>query len=254
MFLTNRSFLLKYHLGWIVLTGRPAPSAYQGSSKGSSTSVSCLHSPDWKEIISIFTLSHRDIHEKPKFIPCCFLNCALSQIKLNGRFPKSGKCCFSGIYVSVWSTDQYILTLSIDGCRFMDMLTAVWRVACNLGTKISSSPRPLFPSTVAMKTLGISAGYDGAQHRQHQKDLEPEAARTWSFAAFMRQEDSQQGVQSCCAEAAKKVLVGFAAGWAGTAWEQHRWHFPVLCCVRHSQCRQLCSAPDKEAANSQIRF
>lgn len=69
-----------------------------------------------------------------------------------------------------------------------------------------------------MRTLGISAGCDGTQHRQHRKDpLEPEAARIQSFAAFMRQENPQQRGQSC-AEAAKEVLVGFAAG---TAWEHH---------------------------------
>lgn len=100
MFLTNRSFLLKYHLGWVALTGRSAPSAYWGSSKGSSTSVSCLHSPDLKEIKFIFTLSHRDIYEKPKFIPHHFLNCALFQIKL--EIQEMLFCCYLYFGMKHW--------------------------------------------------------------------------------------------------------------------------------------------------------
>lgn len=144
MFLTNRSFLLKYHLGYTALTGRLAPSACWGSSKVSNISVSCLHSTDLKEIVSIFTLPHRDIHKKPKFTPYYCLSCALLQMKLSERFLKSEKCCFSGIYISVWTRSEPVKYQSINfnalhrslwihgSCW---QLFEGWLQGCNLGTK-----------------------------------------------------------------------------------------------------------------------
>lgn len=143
MFLTNRSFLLKYHLGGIVLTGRLAPSAYWGSSEVSSISVSRLHSTDLKEIVSVFTLSQRGIYRKPKFTAHYCLNCALFQMKLSKYFPKYKKCFLYGIYISVLTRAEpakyqsIILTLFMVGHRLYWQLFEAWPWGCSLGTKIS---------------------------------------------------------------------------------------------------------------------